>query len=232
VSSAYASIAAMLNAESAPSPRSRKDPTSKWSAGSVRELINRPLYCGEIVWGKTKKRNIEGKVDPTKGPASEWIHIRRPELEPDARVSAGDAPPAPSRHSGRVGASPYRLGTAAKHSRTTPSRYWNHRRAAAANGLTRRVCGIATAVASISAVSPSRDGRRSAHALRFAKALSVAMSDQRAVERALLSRLSIDQLEALAKESQSVIDTARAMAEANRRSGTRRNDTLSPSSGT
>jgi len=77
----YASIAATLNAEGAPAPRTWKDPASKWSAGSVRELVRRPLYRGEIVYGATKKRNIEGKVDPTKRPASEWIRIPAQELQ-------------------------------------------------------------------------------------------------------------------------------------------------------
>ncbi len=76
----YASIAAILNAEGAPAPRTWKDPASKWSAGTVRELVSRPLYRGEIVYGATKKRNVEGKVDPTNRPASEWIRIPAADL--------------------------------------------------------------------------------------------------------------------------------------------------------
>ena len=76
----YASVAATLNAENAPSPQSWKDPSSKWSAGSVRELVNRPLYHGEIIYGQTKKRNVEGKVDPAKRPQSEWVRIQAPKL--------------------------------------------------------------------------------------------------------------------------------------------------------
>ena len=63
-------------------------------------------------------------------------------------------------------------------------------------------------------------------------AASIAMSEQLAAERALLSSLSIDQLEALAKESQGLIDRARAMAEANRRSDTQRDDAVPSSSST
>ena len=76
----YATIASTLNAEGAPAPRTWKDPTCVWSAGSVRELVNRPLYRGEIVYGRTKKRNIEGKVEPTKRAPSEWIRVPAPEL--------------------------------------------------------------------------------------------------------------------------------------------------------
>ena len=76
----YATIASTLNAEGAPAPRTWQDPTSVWSAGSVRELVNRPLYRGEIVYGRTKKRNIEGKVEPTKRAPSDWIRVPAPEL--------------------------------------------------------------------------------------------------------------------------------------------------------
>jgi hypothetical protein len=68
----YSTIASILNAESALTPRSWKDASSKWSAGSVREMINRPLYRGEIIYGRTKKRNLEGAIDPTNRPSSEW----------------------------------------------------------------------------------------------------------------------------------------------------------------
>ena len=76
----YSAIATALNAQGAPTPRSWKDPSSKWSAASVRELINCPLYRGEIVYGRTKKRNIEGEVAPTKRPSSEWVRVEAPEL--------------------------------------------------------------------------------------------------------------------------------------------------------
>jgi site-specific DNA recombinase len=76
----FSAIASALNADGALGPRYRKDPSSKWSAGSVRELINRPLYRGEIIYGRTKKRNVEGEVDPSKRPVSEWIRIDAPEL--------------------------------------------------------------------------------------------------------------------------------------------------------
>jgi hypothetical protein len=32
------------------------------------------------VYGRTKKRNIEGKVEPTKRASAEWIRIQAPEL--------------------------------------------------------------------------------------------------------------------------------------------------------
>jgi site-specific DNA recombinase len=78
--SGYSAVAAALNAAGAIAPRSWKDPASKWSAASVRELINRPIYRGEIIYGRTKKRNVAGEVDPTKCPPSTWIRVERPEL--------------------------------------------------------------------------------------------------------------------------------------------------------
>jgi hypothetical protein len=50
------------------------------SGRRARELVNRPLYRGEIVYGATKKRNVESKVDPSKRPASEWLRIPAPSL--------------------------------------------------------------------------------------------------------------------------------------------------------
>jgi DNA invertase Pin-like site-specific DNA recombinase len=77
----YAAIANALNAEGAPAPRTWKDPTSVWSAGSVRELVNRRMYRGEVVYGQTKKRNVEGKVDPTRRAPSDWIRVPAPALQ-------------------------------------------------------------------------------------------------------------------------------------------------------
>lgn len=76
----YSAIATALNAQGAPTPRTWKDPSRKWSSASVRELINCPLYRGEIVYGRTKKRNMEGEIAPAKRPSSEWIRVEAPEL--------------------------------------------------------------------------------------------------------------------------------------------------------
>jgi site-specific DNA recombinase len=47
-------IAAALNGRGAPSPRAQQGRTSGWSVSTIREVLKRPLYRGEQVWGKTR----------------------------------------------------------------------------------------------------------------------------------------------------------------------------------
>jgi DNA invertase Pin-like site-specific DNA recombinase len=73
----YARIARQLNAERAVAPRE----ATSWSRMSVHEILRRPLYRGEVVWNKTKKRNAEGKVAVTRRPPSEWERREDPALQ-------------------------------------------------------------------------------------------------------------------------------------------------------
>src|SRR5437899_3016905 len=50
-------IAHALNDQRAPSPRAQQGRAHGWCASSVREVLYRPLYRGEIVWNRTRKRN-------------------------------------------------------------------------------------------------------------------------------------------------------------------------------
>src|SRR5262245_26736941 len=47
-------IAAALNKTHAPSPRSQQERPNGWSTSTVRAVLERSLYRGELVWGKTK----------------------------------------------------------------------------------------------------------------------------------------------------------------------------------
>lgn len=47
-------IAKRLNAEGAPAPRAQQHRPTAWAPASVREVLYRPLYRGEIVWNKTR----------------------------------------------------------------------------------------------------------------------------------------------------------------------------------
>lgn len=49
-------IAEALNARKAPSPRAQKGRWNGWSQSTIREVLHRPLYRGEIVWGKTASK--------------------------------------------------------------------------------------------------------------------------------------------------------------------------------
>jgi site-specific DNA recombinase len=74
-------IAAALNGRGALSPRAQQGRPSAWSVSTIREVLKRPLYRGEIVWGRTKSaygREL-GKLATTKGRKREKGQIRTPE---------------------------------------------------------------------------------------------------------------------------------------------------------
>ncbi len=76
----YTRIAKQLNAERAPAPRPQQQRPSGWSPSTVYEVLHRPLYRGEVVWNKTRKRDPEGKTNAMPRPESEWLRLDRPEL--------------------------------------------------------------------------------------------------------------------------------------------------------
>ncbi len=66
----FRAIALSLNAQGAPSPRSQQGRAKGWCPSSVREVLYRPLYQGEIVWNKTRKRNAWGQQQASGRPES------------------------------------------------------------------------------------------------------------------------------------------------------------------
>lgn len=82
-----ASIAHTLNSEAALSPRAQQGRVTGWCASSIREVLRRPLYRGEIVYGKVRKRNPGGQVRPRRQPESEWLRMP---LRPDLRIVPAD----------------------------------------------------------------------------------------------------------------------------------------------
>ena len=78
----FQTIAKLLNAERALCPRAR--PLSKpagWAASSVREVLLRPLYHGQQIWGRTKKRLPSGRKKSQKRPEAGWITVDVPQLQ-------------------------------------------------------------------------------------------------------------------------------------------------------
>ena len=71
----YTSIAKTLNAERALAPRPQQRRPSGWSPSSIREVLHRPLYRGQRVWNRTKKRNRWGVVAQRRRPEKEWLTI-------------------------------------------------------------------------------------------------------------------------------------------------------------
>ena len=75
------SIARLLNDEGRPAPRNSQGRKISWSPSSVRSLLFRRLYLGEVIWNKTKKRNPWGIQQQRKRPEKEWIKIPMPQLQ-------------------------------------------------------------------------------------------------------------------------------------------------------
>ena len=73
-------IAKRLNAEAAPAPRAQQGRPHAWAPSSVRAVLYRELYRGEIVWNRTKKRDTWGVKCQRPRPESEWLRIPAPAL--------------------------------------------------------------------------------------------------------------------------------------------------------
>lgn len=73
-------IARQLNDEGLPAPRNSQGRKISWSPSSVRSLLFRRLYLGEVIWNKTKKRNPWGMQQQRKRPEKDWVKIPMPHL--------------------------------------------------------------------------------------------------------------------------------------------------------
>ena len=73
-------IAKRLNAEAAPAPRAQQGRPHAWAPSSVRAVLYRELYRGEIIWNRTKKRDTWGVKRQRPRPESEWLRVPAPEL--------------------------------------------------------------------------------------------------------------------------------------------------------
>ena len=74
------SIAKRLNDEHVTSPRPQQGRPRAWVASTVREVLYRPLYRGQIVWNRTRKRTISGQVKQADRGSHEWITVAAPAL--------------------------------------------------------------------------------------------------------------------------------------------------------
>ena len=77
----HSRIAKTLNEEGAPSPRAQQGRPNGWAPSSVRAVLHRPIYRGEIVWNKSRKRNAWGQKQPAARPEAEWLRTSAPELQ-------------------------------------------------------------------------------------------------------------------------------------------------------
>jgi predicted DNA-binding transcriptional regulator AlpA len=76
----YTRIAKLLNAEQAPAPRPKSGRLSGWAPSSVKEIIDRRLYLGEVVWNRTQKCDAWGQKNQQTRPETEWIRRSAPAL--------------------------------------------------------------------------------------------------------------------------------------------------------
>jgi len=53
-------IAKLLNDQGARSPRRQLGRPAAWAPSSVREVLHRTTYRGEVIWNATRKRNQWG----------------------------------------------------------------------------------------------------------------------------------------------------------------------------
>ena len=106
-------IAHRLNAEAAASPRPQRGRPRGWAPSTVRCVIYRRLYAGEVEWARTQKRDRWGRVRPSRTPDA-VIRAVKPELAivSEAEWRAAHARLADSRlyylrtHQGRVWGNP------------------------------------------------------------------------------------------------------------------------------
>jgi recombinase len=83
-------IAAALNHAKVPKPRAQQGRKDGWSVSTIRAVLKRPLYRGEIVCGRTTKvynRELQKAYRGTKRekgqipkPEETWLHRDAPEL--------------------------------------------------------------------------------------------------------------------------------------------------------
>lgn len=73
-------IAKLLNAERAPSPRAQLGRSQSWAPTSVRAVLIRALYRGEIIWAQTAKRDKWGQKHQHGRPEADWIRRPAPAL--------------------------------------------------------------------------------------------------------------------------------------------------------
>jgi hypothetical protein len=72
----FTRIAKALNEDQVAPPRR----ASRWAPTAVREILLRPLYRGEIVWNKQRKRDRWGVKKYLARPEREWLRLDAPEL--------------------------------------------------------------------------------------------------------------------------------------------------------
>jgi site-specific DNA recombinase len=82
----YKRIAINLNTERLVAPKPQLGRSHSWTPSTVRDVLHRHLYRGEIIWNRSKKRNKWGQRQSSRRAPADWIRVPAPELQivPDA----------------------------------------------------------------------------------------------------------------------------------------------------
>src|SRR3989304_3573288 len=72
----FTRIAKALNEDQVAPPRH----SSGWAPTAIREILRRPLYRGEVVWNRKRKRDQWGVKRYLDRPEAEWLQLDAPEL--------------------------------------------------------------------------------------------------------------------------------------------------------
>ena len=73
-------IARHLNEQGACCPRPQRARPRAWAPSSIRCVLYRELYRGEIVWNQSQKRDVWGRKRQRARPEAEWLRIKAPHL--------------------------------------------------------------------------------------------------------------------------------------------------------
>ncbi len=77
----FRAIGKLLNAEHAPAPTPRRANRPRgWSPTTVRDVLQRPDYMGELRWGRVRKRDAWGARHPQRQPQDDWEVFQAPHL--------------------------------------------------------------------------------------------------------------------------------------------------------
>lgn len=79
-------ITKALNEDGAPTPRAQRGRPAAWMSSSVREVLHRSIYRGEIVWNQTAKRDQWGQR--RQQPKAVEVRVTRP--APELRIVSDD----------------------------------------------------------------------------------------------------------------------------------------------
>jgi site-specific DNA recombinase len=76
----FCRIAQQLNRAGAPAPRPTKGGPTGWAPSVVRAALYRRLYIGELVWGRTAKRDAWGRLARQQRAKDDWLIVPVPHL--------------------------------------------------------------------------------------------------------------------------------------------------------